>query len=301
MYNNVWGFTFYALDLKQIPIQLIEKFGKAEAILFSDNDLKSENWNKVWGNISKVVNIMGSENVSFHFPMDNCDYINNEFIKEKLIDSINKANKIGIKKIVIHPNLRYKISEWNYINREKMKEILYDFIKNIDTGDVLLCLENMPPIGNKYDDADSAILFPNDINNEINYTWDICHYFNVVKTMAETHNNSSWKTVLTEIKECNYLDFKEKIQNIKHFHFSAFEKIANPFIKQECKEGVLPFQSCVDESYYKKALQIIYKDAIKKDKSIIFEIAENNYYERKNIIKMLEWAKKAINGEENNG
>lgn len=146
MCSNVWGFTFYALDLEQIPLQFIKMFGKAEAILFSDNDLKTENWNKVWENISKVASIMGSENISFHFPMDNCDYINNSFIAERLIDAVKRANEIGIKKIVIHPNLRYTIKEWTYIDREKMKKILFDFIKRIDKGKVLLCLENMPPI-----------------------------------------------------------------------------------------------------------------------------------------------------------
>lgn len=152
-----------------------------------------------------------------------------------------------------------------------------------------------------YDDADSSILFASDINEEIDYTWDICHYFNVVKTMKEANNDIKWNPYLAEVKQCDYFDFKENLSNIKHFHFSAFEKIANPFTKQVCREGVLPFQSCIDESYYIKALQIIYEDAMKNDKSIIFEIAENNYYERKNIIKMLEWAKKVINEEQNNG
>lgn len=296
MVKNVWGFTFYALDLKQIPLQLIQKFGKAEAILFSDNDLRTENWNQAWENMSKVANIIGNENLSFHFPMDNCDYINNELIKEKLIDSIKRANQIGIKKIIIHPNLRYKISEWNYINREKMKVILFDFIKKINmNNNVLLCLENMPPIGNQFDDADSAILFASDINEKINYTWDICHYFNVVRTMSEAYNNKEWNPFLAKIEQCDYFDFKEKLSNIKHFHFSAFENIANPLKKQICKEGILPSQSCVSESYYKKALQIIYKDAIENNKSIIFEIAEENYCKREKIIKMLDWAENVTN------
>lgn len=81
MLNNVFGFTFYALDLKQVSDLLLKSFGKAEAILFSEQDLQDSSWEKVWTNISKIVDILGGDNVSFHFPMDNCDYINSDFIK----------------------------------------------------------------------------------------------------------------------------------------------------------------------------------------------------------------------------
>ena len=38
-------------------------------------------------------------------------------------------------------------------------------------------------------------------------------------------------------------------------------------------------------------------DALKNNKSIIFEISEKDYYHRDNIIKMLDWAKKVIKDE----
>ena len=299
--DNIFGFTFYALDLKQVQTELIDKFGKAEAILFSNNDLENNNWEKVWRNLSKVAEIIGYENLSFHFPMDNCNYIDDAFIKQRLVDTICRANMLGITKVIIHPNLRYKINEWNCIDRKKMQTKLFDFINQLDTGNVELCLENMPPIGNKFDDADSSVLFVSDINPKIDYTWDICHYFNVVTTMELAIKDNKWKDVLADIEECHYLDFKNKLSNIKHYHFSAFEKIANPFSKQICNEGVLPEQSCVNESYYAEALKIIYNDAVKNNKRIIFEISEDNYYNRINIFKMLEWAKIVIDGEKGNG
>lgn len=294
MFNNVFGFTFYALDLKQISLDLINKFGKVEAILFSEKDLEEKKWEEAWNNISKVSNTIGSSNISFHFPMDNCDYINSAFIKERLIDAIERANILGIHKIVVHPNLRYKINEWIYIDRLKMQNTLFSFINDINKGTVDICLENMPPIGNQYDDADSAVLFATDINENIDYTWDICHYFNVVKTMAIANSNTKWKNILADIQECKYLDFTKYLKNIKHYHFSAFKNIANPFLEQPCIEGILPNESCVEEKYYKEALKVIYADAIKNNKSIIFEISEENYYDRKNILEMLKWAKEVI-------
>ena len=41
-------------------------------------------------------------------------------------------------------------------------------------------------------------------------------------------------------------------------------------------------------------MKIIYEDAVSNDKSIIFEISEEDYTNRKNIFKMLEWAKKNV-------
>ena len=297
MFKNVFGFSFYALDERQATDDLIWSFGKAEAILFSSKDLENSKWKIVWENIGKICNKMGSENVSFHFPMDDCNYVNNQNIKEKLVDALNKANDLEIKKIVVHPNMRYKIKEWQYIDRNKMQQLLYKTIleitKNTKTN-TILCLENMPPIGNRYDDGDSAILFMEDFDKQINYTFDICHYFNVVKTMEKTKQKENWKEVLAEIRQCDYFDFINKLDNIKHFHFSAFEDIANPFNNQVCIEGVLPNQSVVDEQIYADAMKLIYNDAIKNDKSIIFEISEENYYNRKQIHRMLAWAKNIV-------
>lgn len=297
MFENVFGFSFYALDEKQVSEKLIKQFKKAEAILFSNEDLKEEKWNLAWINIEKIAKMIGSENVSFHFPMDECDYVNNEFVKMRLLDSIERANKLGINKIVVHPNLRYMIDEWKNIDRLDLQRKLYQTILELtkkNNYSTILCVENMPPIGNKFDDADSAILFIDDFIEGINYTFDICHYYNVVKTMEQTKNKKEWTNVLAEIKNCDYYDFINKMNSIKHYHFSAFNNIANPFIREECIEGILPNQSIVDEEKYAKAMKIIYNDCVENNKSIIFEISEKDYSNRENIFKMLEWAKKIV-------
>ena len=297
MFKNVFGFSFYALDINQVSNNLLYDFGKAEAILFSRKDLEERSWNLAWKNIEKVVKMIGSENVSFHFPMDDCNYFKDSFVKNRLIDALDRANSLKIKKIIIHPNIRYAIKEWQYINRTKMQRLLYQTVSQISKirkYNTKLCLENMPPIGNKYDDADSSILFIDDFKSNMNYTLDICHYFNVVKTMKETRNEKKWKNFLPEIKECNYFDFLKKLEVIQHFHFSAFDDIANPFNKHYRREGILPNESVVKENYYKKAMRIIYENAIKSNKSIIFEISESDYTNRKRIFDMLAWAKQVV-------
>lgn len=297
MFKNIFGFTFYALDINQASNDLMWNFGKAEAILFSIDDLENKNWELAWKNIEEISKKIGSENVSFHFPMDDCNYYKDSFVKYRLINAMDRAESLGIKKIVIHPNIRYEIKEWQYIDRKKMKKVLYDTISQISNNkkyNTILCLENMPPIGNGYNDTDSAILFIDDFVEGINYTLDICHYFNVVKTMKEARNKECWKNILAEIKKCDYFDFIKKLELIKHFHFSAFNHIADPFKGQYCNEGLLPNNSIVNEKYYKKAMKIIYDDAAKNDKSIIFEISDSDYSNRKNIFDMLAWAKKVV-------
>lgn len=64
----------------------------------------------------------------------------------------------------------------------------------------------MLPIGNIFDDADSVILFPYDIKGKstekLKFTWDIGHYFNVVKTMDYVQKNEEFRNI--EISEENY-------------------------------------------------------------------------------------------------
>lgn len=295
MLKNVFGFSFYALNLSQFSKRLIKKFKKAEAILFSRNDLNDDMWALAWNNIAYVAKVLGGNNVSFHFPMDDCDYVNDEFVKQRLVEALIFANKLGINVVVVHPNLRFEINEWKNINRTNLKNKLFKAIKEIKrlaNVNVNLCLENMPPIGNKYDDVDSAILFPEDIDKDILYTWDICHYFNVVKTLDVANNDNRWDNFLSKPKnEINYETFFDYKNNIKHYHFSAFKDIANPFAQKFCQEGVLPTESVVDEMHYIQAMQFIYNDSVKNNKTIIFEISESNYIERKNIFKMLDWVK----------
>jgi len=114
----------------------------------------------------------------------------------------------------------------------------------------------------------------------------------VVKTLDVANNDNRWDNFLCKPKnEINYETFFDYKNNIKHYHFSAFKDIANPFAQKFCQEGVLPTESVVDEMHYIQAMQFIYNDSVKNNKTIIFEISESNYIERKNIFKMLDWVK----------
>ena len=275
MNANIFGFSFYACDESQFSSDLFERFCKAEAILFSEKDLENSRWETAWRNIQKVASIIGNTNLSFHFPMNNCDYVNNRGIRQKLLDALIRAESIGLSKIVVHPNLTYSIPEWRYLDRTKMRTVLHSTIESImkeAKTAIPLCIENMPPIGNLCDDADSAILFTSDFSPMFLYTFDICHYFNVVETMNRAKTDGNLRHYLAEVQECSFLDFIDVLPLIAHYHFSAFDRIAYPPTRQFCHEGLIPQQSNILSEQYTSAIRIIANDCIRHNKTIISDI-----------------------------
>lgn len=292
--NKILGFSFYAVCMDQVNDEMCRLFGKAEAALFSREDLQRDRWNKAWENIKKICDKLGSENVSFHFPMNDCSLIDDDFVFERLLESGEKVNELNIKKIILHSNCQTELSKWSLIKMNKMKKAVIEKLKIINWPNVKLCLENMPPIGNLCDDADVLFVFVSDfdeiIRNNIGITWDINHYFNTVATMKNAEEDMALKSSLPRFQTCDYFDFESILSKIDHWHFSAFKTIANPITNKTCIEGCT-VKECEDvpESIFRQALKAIIADSMCNQKSIILEIAERNYTNRNNIYKMREW------------
>lgn len=292
--NEILGFSFYAVCMDQVNDEICRLFGKAEAALFSHEDLQKDRWNKAWENIKRICNRMGSENVSFHFPMNECSLIKDAFVFERLLEAGEKANELNIKKIVLHSNCQIELDKWSLDNMNKMKEAVIEKLKHLNWRNVKLCLENMPPIGNLCDDADVPFIFVEDfdeiVRNNIGITWDINHYFNTVATMKKAEEDIVFRSSLPRFQTCDYFDFESIISKIDHWHFSAFKAIANPVTNKICIEGCR-VKECEDvtESVYKRAIKAIIADSKCNHKSIILEIAEKDYTNRNNIYEMREW------------
>lgn len=285
--NSRLGFSFYALDLKQVSQKLIFNFNKAEAIIFSINDLTGNKIEKIRANIDVLGKIMGHKNISFHFPMNDCDYVNDTNIFNYLKLCIEMCDDLGLKILTIHPNIKYLLNEWYGKDVDYLKCKLFDklYLATESSKELILCLENMPPIGNKCDDADALILFDSDVKNKstdkLKFTWDICHYFNVVETMAKSKIDSTFRKVLPRYKECFHMDYLNIIDEIHHWHLSAFDMIANPLTKQFCNEGIIP-----NDYHYIEG----FKSILTKSKgNIILEIKEDDYINRTNIYLMKKW------------
>ncbi|AIJ35234.1 TIM barrel protein [Porphyromonas gingivalis] len=290
--NKRLGFSFYALRIEQATRKLINDFSKAEAILFSKKDLLGKKFLQAWQNIEKIGREIGFENMSFHFPMNDCDYVHDDEVFEILVECIKICESYEIPIVVLHPNIRYLISEWKQKNIQYLQAKLFDRLYTATSlcEKVTICLENMPPIGNQFDDGDILFLNISDVINrttkKLKLTWDINHYFNVVETMKIATSDSELRNFLPRYFNCDYFDFKCLIKDIHHWHFSAFDKIANPFSKKICIEGIVPRTGLYN---YKEALNVILNEG---HGNIILEINEVNYTRRENIYKMKSWCYK---------
>lgn len=284
------GFSFYALKIEQVSEKLLNNFSKAEAVLFSKKDLLCENFILAWQNIERIGLDIGFENMSFHFPMDDCDYIHNDHAFGIFTECVKMCECYEIPIIVIHPNVRYLIGEWKQKNIQYLQAKLFDRLYQATAlcEKVTICLENMPPIGNEYNDGDILFLNIYDVidktTEKLKLTWDINHYFNVVETMKIAISNPELRNFLPRYFNCDYFDFKYLIKEIYHWHFSAFNKIANPFNKNICGEGIIP-----ESNLYKEALNVILNES---HGNIILEINEVDYTKRENIYKMKNWCYK---------
>lgn len=296
------GYTFYALDATQMDKKVQNTIGRIEAILFNREDLRQEHWDKAWENIKKAVNMYGNYNVSFHFPVNESDYINDVFVRNRLIEALKRGADLGIRLIVLHSNQRLLLDEWKNINIQKKRSHfineLYNIVNKADKN-IIVGLENMPPIGNLNDDAEPLFLFPSDFKSidhpQIKITFDINHFFNVIATMKTACNDKAFKNKLPIYSDdCDFFDFEQIKDKIVHWHFSGFHTIANPIINQITKEGCCPWESRVveEDKYAKAAKFIIENNKIENQKSVIFEVEDCNYSNRINVLKTVDWFKR---------
>ncbi|MCC3378208.1 sugar phosphate isomerase/epimerase [Paenibacillus farraposensis] len=299
--RNVFGLSFYAKYGEQLQPDYADLFGKVEAAIFNREDLLDPIWDSVWANTRRAVDWFGGRNTSFHFPVNHSNIVTDPFVKSRLIETLQRSEQLGIPHVVVHANQLYLLEEWKHQNMDELRAGFLDCLQDVihqAGSSVSVCLENLPPIGNLYDDADPVFIFTKDFQDiqigKMFFTWDICHYFNTVYTMNFARTHPEFQDMLPSYSPCDYMDFKTMISKIKHWHFSAFNQIANPITQSSCREGVLPWESCVDESLYAEALTLIHEDAVRENKAIIFEISEKDYTRRTHVLQMLEWAKKVV-------
>jgi hypothetical protein len=292
------AYTFYAVNKEQMRCNALKLLCNAEAILFDYNDLLNPNWFIAWENIKQAVYIFGKQGISFHFPIDECNIIESHFVKEKLIETIKRCDDLGIEIIVLHSNFRYSLYTWPMYSISHLRDVFISEILEIAhkySKYVCICIENMPPIGNNNDDADPLFLTVEDFkyNDQlVKITWDISHYYNMVASMEIARDNKEYKCILPRYEKCDYYDFYRIWDNIYHWHFSAFNNIANPISGDNCMEGCLP-NMChsVAETFFVTAINKIIKNS---DKKIVLEISETDYVNRSNILNCIEWLNKNV-------
>lgn len=292
--------SFLANDISQMPLPNAYGNNSIEAISFNRDDLTDEKWDLVWKNIKLACKTYSSENVTYHFPINNSDYVEDGWVFEKLVDAYRRAINFGLSGVVVHSNRIKTFDEWKSLDisveRNKVLEKLNNLVKIINnTSSTWLALENMPIVGNSGYDIDPIFCFVKDFSQlpeGIGIVWDVCHAVSTVEYL-HAHKNSRLKEDLV-LRTCNdeYFDFTSIRNKIRHYHFAGIRGINDPGSKTICIEGILPAESSVPEIIYKKFIKLISEGSF--ERTINFEIQEDNYYKRENAPKIMEWVKKCL-------
>lgn len=292
-----FSIPFLASQLQQLPSRGDYINDCVEAILFNRRDLESPHWEQSWLNIQKAASLYGPAQVTFHFPVNDSDYTQDLFVRQKLQEAFTRACDLGLQGVVVHSNRIRLIAEWSTLHlpteREKVLETLENISRLATTNTTWLALENMPIMDNYAIEIDPLFVYPEDfqslMNTKTKVIWDVCHFSNTQANVEKVFSGGFDRKSYPNLKKIHPLDFLQIQERIVHWHFSAFLGVADPSISQTCKEGVLPSESTLGEAYYQTVLQAIAQIA-RPSQHVVFEIQELDYTNRMETRRMLQWA-----------
>lgn len=262
-----------------------------EANIFDGIVLKKLIDNKQFDLLLKGV-VQMSNLSAFHFPTENADYLESDIIFNTLIESLKIVGKNNIPYLILHSNLIRSISHFDYSEvLSKRKK----FIKQYETLDkiagnsnVIVCIENLPIIGNDGNDFDSVFVFPNDYG-ELNFknvkvVWDIGHWAYTCAHFSEL--SGYYRHVNTTPKFRDFFEIEDKIVRL---HFSSFKNgyTTDGTLKHE--EGIIPQQGDFSENELIDVCRTI--NSLERKFDMTLEIKEEKYTNRKNTILTIDWLK----------
>ena len=289
---------FLALDVRQLETLSQVSIECVEAVIFNREDLEDESWNVVWSNIELARKKYEPKNITFHFPVNNSNYVSDPWVYRRLQEAYARASDLGMNGVVVHSNRVRPIPEWHRIDlaaeREKVIAALNEILVPYSSFErPWIGLENMPVMDNHGFEIDPIFCFPQDFEllkeTDVGITWDICHYTSTLANMEALRFGNHRPCHYPNVRHAKLKDFTMLEDKIVHWHFSAFSGVANPDTDEKCREGVLPMNSTPGESVYDMAAKLM-KKMLKPKQKITLEIQEENYVlSRHNFVAMAAW------------
>ena len=291
--------SFLATDVLQLPAPLAYGNRAVEAILFTREALAQPEWLKAWRAVESAAVTYGSEYVTFHFPMNGCDYVAEPFVYGRLVEAYGRARDLGLHGVVVHSNRIRPIEDWLDISvtaeRARVVDCLNEIRQRHPTSGPWLALENMPLMDNYGSEIDPLFCFPADFDaataSGISIVWDVCHHTNAVATrrldlgepLASIVADAARPTVGSD-----WMEFARLAPHIEHWHFSAFQGFASRENGTICSEGASPVAATLDEVLYANLLRIITGIA-RPGAQVVLEIAEHDYRARVVLPTVVKW------------
>lgn len=301
-----YGLSFLASEENQILPALRESVSSLEAVVFDRESLTNEAWQRVWKNVGYAANIINPERLSFHFPVNNCNYSLDHSVADRLKESFQRASDLGLAGVVVHANNVFPVDAWQHKSVVDIRSAVVEILTKVASGpsskSTWLGLENMPAMDNHGSDIDPTFIFPDDFSvlrgTGVKVTWDMCHFFNSLESCKMALEGKQPLSDFPNLQHVNHNAFLDIIDLITHWHFSAFKGVPDRRKGITCVEGVLPWDGCLSEQLYLDALLQIHEAGSKRN--CIFEVTESNYDNRSNGRLMLQWAYQAISNNSTN-
>ncbi|CAL9367987.1 hypothetical protein SUDANB105_00802 [Streptomyces sp. enrichment culture] len=300
--STVLSIPFLASRAEQYDPRWTEDGLGTEASLFDRADLEDEaTWRQVWRTVGRIARDDRPPSFTFHFPVNDCDWIGDPWVRARLDETIERAGELGLDGIVLHSNRWRTVAEWQRRDLAAERALLAERVANLRerlTGaGPWIGLENMPLTGNDGTDLDPLLLVPADytdlVGGNVGITWDFCHYsYTVEMTRRIAAGSLEPRSWYPDVGLPSFDDFEELGPALRHFHFSAFSGFADASRGRVCAEGVLPWQADVPEPVYVSALRSM--AAMPHVKAITLEIAERDYTQRENVFAVARWCRRVI-------
>jgi hypothetical protein len=291
-----FSIPFLAYNLDQLPLPGTYENQCVEAIVFNREDLEQPKWELVWKGVKAAIGYYQPENVSFHFPVNHSDYVADPFVKERLIETLERASEFGMAGVVVHSNRVTPFQNWIGVNLETERQKVIDTLVDVrrrSSSQTWLALENMPVMDNYGIEVDPLFVYPEDFKElrktDVKVVFDICHFSNTQANIRQVLSGEQDRKYYPNVRDVGDFDFLSIVDLIVHWHFSSFLGIANPDTREICKEGVIPSKGSLGESYYREAFQKIVQ-AADPSGHMVFEIQEKDYKNRLEAGEMLKWA-----------
>jgi len=291
---------FLLTDISQFPSDLLSNDIHFEGSIFDGDYLAQDStWSSIKSNLSSIYRTYGKVIHSLHFPMDNANYLEDLNSRKHLLKYIDLAQQFEIDTIVLHSNCIQPVSKFDLHSLKEIRSRYIDFFhhlnETIKNGSVRLGVENMPIIGDRGIDFDSIFVLPADFDainfSHVGVTWDFGHWAYTHHVLSSLSNFSS----AVKVKKTNFSDYLQLKDKIVQTHFSSFLGTTYPDSNSHCNEGVHPEIGTPNIQLLKDALIVV--NSWKKIVPMTLEIKENDYRQRMNAVKVMDWVQSVISAD----
>ncbi|HEV8559211.1 MAG TPA: TIM barrel protein [Actinophytocola sp.] len=284
--------TFDGLRAEQLESRWIERVGGIEAYVFDGRQLAGEQpWRRLRANLRRARDL-GADPLTMHFPTDNADWVHDPDAYAALLRFCELAAEVQADGVVLHSNQFVPVDGWPAFDlaqaRKRVVAKLGELDERLTGSPMWIGVENMPIIGSAGLDFDSVFVRPADFDALleldspcIGVTWDVCHWavsYSTLRAIAHLRQEEA---------DVHPLDLPAP--PVRHIHFASFAGHAMPYWPADCFEGAIPQAGWFDQDL----LAAMLAEAIGRAApgcSVVFEVQEDDYRDRRNCWETLAWA-----------